>query len=1017
MGNQRIEAMQELARRGKLPADFKPYYDEALKRGLLSGVTKLTGKVEPKESSGLPSLNVEEDGKQVFKSGGVENATAGLNNAIYDTVGGFADRAQNVINWGIAGANFLTGKEDLTTNMLKADPVGGSKWISDQFERIGVNDPDKVIATNLTERLARMGGEGVGMTIAPELMLSALNKVGVVGDKAAEFLGNVFGKSQGFGGLAKNAVAGGAAGVGAEAAMEAAPDKLKPLAAVVGGLAGGASGAAAAETPAMVRAGGRVAADFAAPLTAGGRERLAGQQLREGATNPETAINAVDELPGELVPGSKPTTFQQTGDMGLGAMERGASAKNPEAFMTRRADQNAARTDAIEGIQATGAPEAVASKVRRLIEDIDARTTSEVDAATAAAKKSADDLGPGATPEVAGASMREGLETARAGAKQRERELWNAVDPDGTLALSAERTTNGAKRILAEVPKASKPVEGEEAAIFAAVGKLPEVAPFSELTALQSRIKTEMRAERIANGESPAYRRLTQLNHAVQDDLENAIAAKVNEDRQAVEAGQLTLEQTAEARIKQWEADWRGRQAGADDTAGVVANGGGRAAAVPGARGAARETGNGLGDSAGDPRLSGDGLASDFDASALDRLKSARAATKSRVETFDNGTLAPIRARPGTTSPYDMPASAVAGRIFAPGPKSFDAIKTYRAAVGDGPALKALTEYAIDRLKRAAMREDGTLDPAKVAAWRKAHSDALRAVPELDAKLADAGKASEAVAAAETTRRAALDEAQAGALGKLMGVNDPEDVTRAIGSIFGRKDAVAEMRRLAKAVEGDPAAQEGLRKAIADHMVDKFISNTEAGTSGLGVIKSDQLQTFVAQNKAALKAAGFSDAEISSMEALAADLQRANRSAASLKLPGGSNTTQDVLATKASDSGASIFVKILLASAGAGAGVASVGGFIPGLAAVVGAGIVGALRQRGLKRVDDIVREALLDPALAKQLMVKARPKAAESSGATLGNRINRSALYSGAVATGAALKSQDASGASLGGA
>ncbi len=35
----RVDAMRELAKRGKLPEDFKPYYDEAVKRGLIGGET------------------------------------------------------------------------------------------------------------------------------------------------------------------------------------------------------------------------------------------------------------------------------------------------------------------------------------------------------------------------------------------------------------------------------------------------------------------------------------------------------------------------------------------------------------------------------------------------------------------------------------------------------------------------------------------------------------------------------------------------------------------------------------------------------------------------------------------------------------------------------------------------------------------------------------------------------------------------------------------------------------------
>jgi hypothetical protein len=63
------------------------------------------------------------------------------------------------------------------------------------------------------------------------------------------------------------------------------------------------------------------AAKLVAPMTRGGKERMAAQTLRDAATDPRAAAEALSS-PGERGAGSKPTTFQQTGDMGLGALER-----------------------------------------------------------------------------------------------------------------------------------------------------------------------------------------------------------------------------------------------------------------------------------------------------------------------------------------------------------------------------------------------------------------------------------------------------------------------------------------------------------------------------------------------------------------------------------------------------------------------------------------------------------------------------------------------------------------------
>lgn len=79
------------------------------------GIQKLTGRVEPRsEPQSQPSTNViGPDGKPIYRDGAFHNAMAGLNDAIYGTLGAPVDASRNIINWGIAGVNALTGQEDL----------------------------------------------------------------------------------------------------------------------------------------------------------------------------------------------------------------------------------------------------------------------------------------------------------------------------------------------------------------------------------------------------------------------------------------------------------------------------------------------------------------------------------------------------------------------------------------------------------------------------------------------------------------------------------------------------------------------------------------------------------------------------------------------------------------------------------------------------------------------------------------------------------------------------------------
>lgn len=79
-----------------------------------------------------------------------------------------------------------------------------------------------------------------------------------------------------------------------------------------------------------------------------------------------------------------------------------------------------------------------------------------------------------------------------------------------------------------------------------------------------------------------------------------------------------------------------------------------------------------------------------------------------------------------------MPDSAVPDAVFPRGPGGFEAVQNYRAAVGsDEQAIGALHDTAAASLRRAAVRDDGTIDPARLSAWRRNYAEALRGVPEL----------------------------------------------------------------------------------------------------------------------------------------------------------------------------------------------------------------------------------------------------------------------------------------------
>jgi hypothetical protein len=666
-----------------------------------------------------------------------------------------------------------------------------------------------------------------------------------------------------------------------------------------GALIGAGAGAVAQPLIEGAGAAGRAAVnaagDYIAPFTQGGRERLAATTMQEAASD-SAAFRQALENPEQVVPsvpGSRPTTFQQTGDMGIGALERRAETLDAVPFQQRRADQNAARVEYLGSIQREGSPEAVVNALRQNLDDIDRMTAEALEGATAAARQQTAALGGAGTPEGYGAAIRNQLDQARQAAKVRENALWSAVDPDGSLAADAGGIRNAVVSVMRELPKAAKPMAGEEKAIFVQAAKFNGVTPFKEIAALRTRLNDAMRDELSEHGQSQVYRRMTQLRAAVEVVLDGTVAMKAAEEARAVASGAMRQEDSMAARVAGWRDVWREQQATrARVDAGFGPDVSGGAGGVPSARGSTGEIGGGFSGASrnqGIPGAEGSG-APNFTPEAYGRLREASAATKARAQTYDEGVIGDVLARSGSQGPFNVPAAAVPEKLFRRGAMGAEGMRALQQAANSPETMATMRDYAISNLRRFAETADGTLHPGKVEIWRKAHADALRAMPEVDRMLASPVEAAEAVAQLAVNRKAALDAARSGVIGRLIDAA-PEDVTRKLGAVFSTENPTRTMRQLETATRGNPEAREGLRKGIADWLVQRFVSNTEAGTSGQTLIRSDQFQQFMRQNEAALGVV-FTPGEVQALKAIAADLQQANRSVSAVKLPGRSNTAR-----------------------------------------------------------------------------------------------------------------------------
>lgn len=1016
------------------------------------------------------------------------------------------------------------------------EPKSGAA-LKSGLNAVGLNPDNLPAPQSAPERIARMAGEGAVLAVTPEL--AAARAIDAASIPAA------------IGHALRSGFTGGISGAASQGAAEAVPEEYKPLASVAGGLIGGGAAELAAHGVGHVAQG---VSDFAAPFTASGQEGIAGRRLAAAATDPEAAMQAIDAQPAEIVPGSQPTTFQQTGDMGLGALERSVATQNPDLFLARRADQNAARLNALSDVQAEGHPEAVADLFRRQLADIDQTTQDAYDTALQNARSQASALGGGKTPEeygdaiqqsvnpqitaaqdssraalsgiggdegapVIGEQVRAALQAQLDAQKAAEGQIWDTVDPDGTLNVVTAPLTRTSQTLYAGMgPEVASTLSPAEKTISGIIGDYGPTLPFRRLRGLRDAISAAMgEAKSPLQPNDVAYGRLSQLRQAVEDSISDTIQGKAAQEQSAVASGAIAPENTIGGRMlaesKDWLAGKAQATARANGTDGAPDNGTAGPIAVPGPHGTEVSGGGGpRGGSSpsGLPQDAGSGPL--LDQQTADRLAAATAATKARKAAFGAKPVANILQRAGKTYPYKMPAPDVAAQLFKPGPQGATSIKAILAAAKNAPqaveairnaaaaslrskapdgiltmpvlarwraqhadALSALEEaspgtiarferaaeasraldrfkgfsgssgalparyfatgengfqsvedlrglvgkdradtilsdYAADSLRKAAERPDGSLDPAKLEAWRKAHSGALRAMPGLNASMSDAAAASTHLENVARVRRESLDSFQRSTAGKLMHLDDPADVTRTVGSLFGRKDAAKAMRDLVTEAAGDPDAISGLRKAVVDFMRQKLIGNTEAATSGRDLLKSDAFQSFVGKNHAALRQL-FSDEELASWRAIAQDLKRANRSVSGVKLPGGSNTAQD-LAGMAKHGSGPTWMHLL----GRVAGVLGPGatgfllsgaeggwaGLASGVAASYVGNLIGAARTAGLSRVDGLITEAMLHPQVAKALLARVPKRAGTGSAGALARAL-RAASVLGPTANAAA--------------
>lgn len=317
-------------------------------------------------------------------------------------------------------------------------------------------------------------------------------------------------------------------------------------------------------------------------------------------------------------------------------------------------------------------------------------------------------------------------------------------------------------------------------------------------------------------------------------------------------------------------------------------------------------------------------------------------------------------------------------RVWKSGPAGADSVRAATQAANGSPvAASSIADYAAHSLRQAAA-PDGVLDPARYAQWAKNFDGALSARPDLRAKFATAADAQRTLNTAADQHAVALRDYQATVAKHFLGGANPAD---AIGRLLTSKTRVRDMADLATLTKNDPAAQAGIQRAIVDHLVGDgqthgaMVSNSLAGNTGINRLKSDQLQTFVNRAAPALHEV-MTPQQVDSLRRVALSLQRDNMSVDGTRVAGGSDSTQKLALLAQGGPGQTLMRVLrdhgltgLLTIAGAKMG--GVGAFVGNAAGKS----VAAFKAKGIADASDLVKEAMLNPELARALLTNLTPQ------------------------------------------
>lgn len=978
----------------------------------LPSVQPTTGMLQSQGKSGTPQ------GK-----GLAANFAAGANKSIFGALGAPVDLATGALNLIPRGINAATGSHIPTIDK----PVGGSQWIGEQFGKVST-DPNTVAPVSEAERIAQGAGGAVGQV--PAMALGGAAAAGQLGKGMAGSVANALRSSGGTTGrsAALTATAAGVGGGVGQAAEDASPESLKPIAGLAGNLAGAGAVAGAA---AGVRGGGNLIARKAGEMGIGGKKdfggvgatgaqanavgnKLAtnigqeGRQTIERATDAEQQAQALEKTLADpatspadrqvaqhqlqavqgrrvnLVPGSDPTTAQVAQTAGAAALEKQSRLTHGPEFEEAAKAQNNARVGAIQNLEPTGAnPASVGALFAQHLQQIDNAGRTAIGTAAGARDTAVQASGGTAPTAQYGAQIRETLQSAEDPVHQAASQAFRAVDPNGSWTIQSAPLRDVAAGLAKDVSPTAQ-TDAQTNALLTRGMSQPGVIPFSALS--QMRADANFALKRLMRtGDAPSeVRRLTLFKQGIDETI-----AKAVDDHASTDPGLVTRLHNAIGGQGAphpfggggpGAAGTGGQPFGSGQSVGGTGAGQRGSAGASGADALAAEAADWIGPKPHDPLeaeihswiesqvnpVKPPVLAPNFSAEKAGQYQNAVAGWRDYMQRYHQGGVGDVLKK--NDQGFKVQEGNVPSKIFTGGPTEPAQVAHFIEAIG-GPD-KAVdigrNVLANDLRTKGIIKPDGTVDAARLSMWNRNRQGTLQQFPGLADHFASVETAQRTLNDVAAAHKAAVDAFNKSAAANFI----HDDPLRAIGKAFGSSNPTETFRQLATGVRGTPAAEAGMKRGVVDYIAQRFKSATPS-SDGIDFLQPGGFRKWVDANKAPLRIL-FGGQGMQDLQMVAADLRRA---AEGPKAIAGSQTTP------------------LMANAKRlGASVAHHGGATAGLSALAllgdhlgehltGHGLVGAglaagggmllnsLRQSGIHTMEHLTAEAMLHPQLARTLM------------------------------------------------